>query len=87
MLLLVFPVGLVVLGVGFMMLMTFLAAMLVLHRTRFGQYVYSIGGGAQAARLMGVPLARTTIGIYAPSGGLAGLAGIASDGREPSGGR
>lgn len=63
--------------IGFLMLMTFLAAMLVLHRTRFGQYVYSIGGGAQTARLMGVPLARTTIGIYATSGGLAGLAGIA----------
>ncbi|MFV0358609.1 galactofuranose ABC transporter, permease protein YjfF [Tropicimonas sp.] len=62
--------------IGGLMILTFLAAMLVLHRTKFGQYVYAIGGGAQTSRLMGVPIGRTTIGIYAISGGLAGLAGI-----------
>ncbi len=62
--------------IGGLMLLSFAVAMVVLHRTRFGQNVYAVGGSAQTARLMGVPLARTTIGIYAISGGLAGLAGI-----------
>ncbi|MDD2867413.1 galactofuranose ABC transporter, permease protein YjfF [Neomegalonema sp.] len=62
--------------IGFLMILTFLLAMLALHRTRFGQNVYALGGSAQTAQLMGVPLARTTIGIYAVSGGLAGFAGI-----------
>lgn len=61
---------------GFLMLGTFAVAMLVLHRTRFGQNIYAMGGSLQTAQLMGVPRARTTIGIYAVSSGLAGLAGI-----------
>ena len=62
--------------IGGIMLLTFIAGALVAHRTRFGQNIYALGGGEQAAKLMGVPLARTTIKIYAVSGGLAGLAGI-----------
>ncbi|WP_394699100.1 galactofuranose ABC transporter, permease protein YjfF [uncultured Cohaesibacter sp.] len=62
--------------IGGLMLLVFIGAMMVLHRTRFGKNVYALGGGVQAAQLMGVPIARTTILIYATSGGLAGLAGI-----------
>ena len=62
--------------IGAIMVLTFIVGMLVAHRTRFGQNVYALGGGAATSRLMGVPLASTTIGIYAISGGLAGLAGI-----------
>ncbi len=62
--------------IGGLMVLTFIAGVFVAHRTRFGQNVYALGGGAATARLMGVPLASTTIGIYAISGGLAGLAGI-----------
>ena len=62
--------------IGGLMVLTFLVGMLIAHRTRFGQNVYAIRGGEVTAKLMGVPLARTTIGIYAISGGLAGLAGI-----------
>ena len=62
--------------IGAVMLLTFIVAMIVAHRTRFGKNVYALGGGAGTAQLMGVPMARTTIGIYAVSGGLAGLAGI-----------
>ncbi|WP_172891576.1 galactofuranose ABC transporter, permease protein YjfF [Cohaesibacter sp. ES.047] len=62
--------------IGGLMLLVFIGAMMVLHRTRFGKNVYALGGGIQAAQLMGVPIARTTILIYATSGGLAGLAGI-----------
>ncbi|WP_292022191.1 galactofuranose ABC transporter, permease protein YjfF [Maritimibacter sp. UBA3975] len=62
--------------IGGIMLLVFICGALVAHRTRFGQNVYAVGGGGPTARLMGVPLARTTVGIYAISGGLAGLAGI-----------
>lgn len=61
---------------GIFMILTFLVGVIVAHRTRFGQNVYAFGGGQATARLMGVPLASTTIAIYAVSGGLAGLSGI-----------
>lgn len=51
-------------------------AVILAHYRRFGTYVYAIGGSAESARLMGVPVARTTIGIYALSSFLAALAGI-----------
>jgi ribose transport system permease protein len=53
----------------------FLAGLLVLHRTRFGQAVYAVGGNADAATLMGVPVVRTRILVYLVSSLLAGLAG------------
>jgi ribose/xylose/arabinose/galactoside ABC-type transport system permease subunit len=62
--------------IGGVMLVAFAAGILIAHRTRFGTNVYAIGGGGAAARLMGVPIGRTMIGIYALSGFLAGLSGI-----------
>ncbi len=62
--------------VGMIMLAVFLAAMLLAHRTRFGSNVYALGGSETSAALMGVPVARTTIAIYALSSGLSGLAGV-----------
>jgi len=62
--------------IGGLMVVVFLAGILLAHRTRFGTNVYALGGGVQTARLMGVPVARTTIVIYALSGFLAGLSGI-----------
>ncbi|MCV6823966.1 MULTISPECIES: galactofuranose ABC transporter, permease protein YjfF [Halocynthiibacter] len=62
--------------IGGVMLLTFIIGAIVAHRTKFGQNVFAMGGGAATARLMGVPLASTTIRIYAISGGLAGLSGI-----------
>jgi ribose/xylose/arabinose/galactoside ABC-type transport system permease subunit len=51
-------------------------AILAAHYTRFGNNVYAIGGNRRDAELMGVPVAATTIGIYALSSGFAALAGI-----------
>ncbi|MFN7056909.1 galactofuranose ABC transporter, permease protein YjfF [Hyphomonas sp.] len=51
-------------------------ALVLAHYRRFGTYVYAIGGNPESARLMAVPIARTTIGIYALSSFLAALAGI-----------
>jgi ribose/xylose/arabinose/galactoside ABC-type transport system permease subunit len=62
--------------IGGLMVVVVIAGSVLAHRTRFGMNVYAIGGGAQTAALMGVPLARTTMAIYALSGLLAGLAGI-----------
>jgi ribose transport system permease protein len=53
----------------------FVLGAVVLRRTRFGQYVYAVGGNEDAAALMGAPVARTKIAVYAVSGLCAGLAG------------
>lgn len=57
-------------------LVVLIIAILVAHFTRFGTRVYAIGGDENSAALMGVPIAKTTITIYAISSGLATLAGI-----------
>ncbi|AUW42362.1 galactofuranose ABC transporter, permease protein YjfF [Rhizobium leguminosarum] len=62
--------------IGGIMLLVFAVGIFIAQRTRFGTNVYALGGGPQTARLMGVPVARTTIQIYALSGFLAGLSGI-----------
>jgi ribose transport system permease protein len=48
----------------------------VLHRTRFGQHLYAIGGNREAARYSGISVVRNEIAAYAICGLLAGLAGI-----------
>ncbi|MFP5263906.1 MAG: ABC transporter permease [Blastocatellia bacterium] len=48
----------------------------VLGHTRFGRHVYSLGDNEEAARLMGLNIGRVTLGVYALSGMLAGLAGV-----------
>lgn len=44
--------------------------------TRFGRRVYAIGGGEEAARLMGVRITATRIAVYGLSGLCASLAGV-----------
>ncbi|HEX9858193.1 MAG TPA: galactofuranose ABC transporter, permease protein YjfF [Paracoccaceae bacterium] len=61
---------------GGVMVLVFVVGALLAHRTRFGSYVYALGGNAQSAALMGVPVARTTILVYTLSSGLAGLSGV-----------
>ncbi|QLB20797.1 sugar ABC transporter permease [Vespertiliibacter pulmonis] len=47
-----------------------------LHKTRWGRYVYSVGGNPEAARLAGVNINRTLVSVYVVMGALAGLAGF-----------
>ena len=54
----------------------FLAATLLAHYTKFGRYVYAVGGDETSARLMGLPIARTKILLYALSGFCSALAGL-----------
>ena len=63
-------------AIGLLMLFVFLVGGIIAHKTRFGSYVYALGGNPTSAALMGVPVARTTIGIYALASFLGGLAGI-----------
>ncbi len=60
---------LIVLGVLF-------AWMLLLERTRFGRYLYAIGGNAEAARRAGVNLARIRTLAFVLCSMTAGLAGM-----------
>ncbi len=46
------------------------------HYTRFGRNVYALGGNPDAALLLGVPVGRTTITVYAFNSFLTTLAGI-----------
>ncbi|UYO00849.1 MAG: sugar ABC transporter permease YjfF [Devosia sp.] len=62
--------------IGLLMVAVFLIGALVAHRTRFGSYVYALGGNETSASLMGVPVARTTVAVYMVSSTLAALSGI-----------
>lgn len=64
-------------ALAMLMILVFIVGGIIAGRTRFGANVYALGGGQQSAELMGVPIGRTTVGIYALSGFLSGLAGIA----------
>jgi ribose/xylose/arabinose/galactoside ABC-type transport system permease subunit len=44
--------------------------------TRFGRHLFSIGSNERTARLCGVSVERTKIGVYAAAGALAGVAGL-----------
>jgi ribose transport system permease protein/putative xylitol transport system permease protein len=69
-----------VISVGVLLLLT-----LVGFWTRFGRYMYAIGGGERAARLAGVPLARYKIIAFALAGALAGFAGVLLTGQVGAG--
>ena len=49
---------------------------LVLHRTTFGRYLYSIGNNENATNYSGVPVAKIKFIIYMVSGFMASLAGL-----------
>lgn len=54
-------------------------------RTRFGKYIYAIGGNEQAARVSGINVDRYKILIYTYAGFLAGVAGLVVSSRIGSG--
>ena len=56
-------------------------ATIVLNTTRFGRYVYAVGGNEKAARLSGVPVSAVKIAVYAITGFAAALAGIVHAGQ------
>ena len=58
------------------MLLLFAAMAILLHRTRFGQHAYAIGGNREAARFTGVPIVRVEILVYVICSLLTGVAGM-----------
>jgi putative xylitol transport system permease protein len=54
----------------------FLVSWFVLARTRFGRYVYAVGGNARAAKTSGINVVGVRFAVYVISGGLAGVAGM-----------
>ena len=58
-----------------------IVATLVLNLTRFGRYVFAVGGNERAARLSGVPVARVKVLVYAVTGLCAAAAGIVHAGQ------
>jgi rhamnose transport system permease protein len=64
------PIALLVL-LGFALVLGVL-----LHATRFGRYIYTIGSSREVARFSGVPVARVRVTIFALSGLMAGFAAI-----------
>ncbi len=52
------------------------AASILLNRTRFGRYVFAIGGNEEAARLAGINVARVKTMVYVISGACAAIVGF-----------
>ena len=59
-----------------LMAAAFAASWVLLHQTRFGQHLYAIGGNREAARLVGIPLARHETAVYVLCSLFAGLSGL-----------
>jgi ribose transport system permease protein len=57
-------------------LVAFIAGAVALAHTPFGRHVLAVGGGAEASRLMGLPVDRTILSVYLISGLTAGMAGV-----------
>ena len=57
-------------------LLVLAAAVFIAHCTQFGRTVYAIGGSEHSAVLMGLPVARTNVAVYALSGVCAALGGV-----------
>jgi ribose transport system permease protein len=49
---------------------------LVSRKTRFGRYLYAVGGNERAALLTGLRVNRIKLAVYTLGGGLAGVAGL-----------
>jgi len=49
---------------------------LLMRYTKFGRHIFAIGSNQQTARLCGVGVNRTKLGVYVLAGALAGVAGV-----------
>jgi ribose transport system permease protein len=67
------------------MLGVVVAGHFLLTQTRFGRYVYAIGGNEEAARLSGINVGGVKLGVYIICGALAGLASLLLAGRLSTG--
>ncbi len=66
-------------------LAAFVIAWVVLYRTKFGRYVYAVGGNARSARISGINVGFITFMVYVISGFLCALGGILLTARTSAG--
>ncbi|WP_126426164.1 ABC transporter permease [Brevibacillus marinus] len=64
---------------------TFALSYFVLYHTKFGRYVYAVGGNENAATVSGINVSLIKIMVFSISGLLAGLAGIVLSSRVSAG--
>lgn len=78
------PQGLTWLGQGktagvpntvILLVLLYVGAHVFMSKTRYGRYIYAVGGNEEAARLSGVPIRLILILVYVASGAAAGLGG------------
>jgi D-xylose transport system permease protein len=62
--------------VGVIMLVLLVVFTFIANRTRFGRYVYAIGGNKEAARRAGIPVERIRVIVFMISSFMAGMGGI-----------
>ncbi|WP_337009102.1 ABC transporter permease [Pantoea sp. AS142] len=76
-------------GQGAMPVIIFIVVVVVFHIalrfTRYGKYVYAIGGNVVSAQVSGINVKKYLIIVYTIAGGLAGLAGVVLAARVSSG--
>ena len=65
-----FPVG------AFWLVGFFIIATLILHKTKFGRYVYAIGSNEEATRLSGIKVDNWKVGVYTLSGFFIGMCAL-----------
>jgi D-xylose transport system permease protein len=62
-----------------------IALSFIVHRTRFGRYVFAMGGNPDAAALVGIPVRRVTLGLFLLLGVLLTVASVVSIARLNAG--
>ena len=67
------------------LILTSIVMSVLLMYTKFGRYVYAVGGNEKAARASGVSIGKTKLLVYTISGILTGLAGVILASRINSG--
>lgn len=76
--------GLIPLPVVYMIILIIVFSV-ILNKTRFGTYVYAVGGNRESAKLSGVPIKKVEVMVFTISGLLAAFAGIVLSSRMYSG--
>ncbi|MBK3152634.1 ABC transporter permease, partial [Escherichia coli] len=72
-------------AMGLLMLLVVVAGIFVVHRTRFGNQVYAIGGNMTSAKVSGINVNKYLVIVYTIAGALSGLAGVVLAARVSSG--
>jgi simple sugar transport system permease protein len=71
------PLGFGSLSIGAVLALAVVAAGIwMAQATPFGRTIYAVGGDEASARLMGLPVDRTVVGVYVLSGSCSALAGV-----------